>query len=331
MIELRQVQKVVGQNTVLNLEALQVKAGEIAAVLGPKGSGKAVLFDLLTGRTAPTAGQCEVVNLSSQSDTEALKQCLGVLFAENALYERLSVRANLRFFCRLQGLALDRAESVMAEVGLADRAGLRADKLPHSLARRLAFGRAILHQPQVLLLYEPFLGCDGASISLISRLLQRLVAADGCALILSTTATGLSDICQNIHQFEQGQITRSYSPQADEDSEEMPFKIPVRTESRVVLLNPADILYVSTQDGKTHLHTHDEQLPTQFTMTDLEKRLAPSGFFRAHRGYLVNLQRVKAVIPYTRNSFSLVLDNPASTEIPLSKTAARELRDLFDY
>ena len=56
-----------------------------------------------------------------------------------------------------------------------------------------------------------------------------------------------------------------------------------------------------------------------------------SGFFRAHRAYLVNLQHVKEVIPYTRDSFSLRLNDPANTEIPLSKSAANELKDLLGY
>ena len=77
--------------------------------------------------------------------------------------------------------------------------------------------------------------------------------------------------------------------------------------------------------------TRDGRLPTQFTLGDLEGRLARSGFFRAHRGYLVNLQHVKEVIPFTRNSFSLRLDDPEGTLIPLSKAAAGELRDLLDY
>lgn len=82
------------------------------------------------------------------------------------------------------------------------------------------------------------------------------------------------------------------------------------------MINPADILYASTEKGRACLHTAGGQIPTHFTLAELEKRLARSGFFRAHRGYLVNLQRVKAVIPYTRDSFTLVLDDSASTEIP---------------
>ena len=66
-------------------------------------------------------------------------------------------------------------------------------------------------------------------------------------------------------------------------------------------------------------------------MSELETRLARSGFFRAHRSYLVNLQHVKEVIPYTRNAYTLILDDADGTEIPLSKAAAADLRELLDY
>jgi ABC-2 type transport system ATP-binding protein len=107
--------------------------------------------------------------------------------------------------------------------------------------------------------------------------------------------------------------------------------IPAKQEGKIDLVDPADILYVVAQDDRTYLQTASGRLPTQFTLTELEKRLSRSGFFRAHRSYLVNLQHVKEVIPFTRDSFTLRLKDEAGTQIPLSKSAARELRDLLGY
>ncbi|HAY85846.1 MAG TPA: hypothetical protein DCY42_13285 [Chloroflexi bacterium] len=107
--------------------------------------------------------------------------------------------------------------------------------------------------------------------------------------------------------------------------------IPAKLEGRVALVNPTDILFAIAQDNKAYLQTANDLFPTQFTLSELEKRLSRSGFFRAHRSYLVNLQHVKEVIPYTRDSFSLRLKDSANTEIPLSKSAARELRELLGY
>ena len=330
MIELHHVQKVVGQNTVLDIESLAVGAGEIAGVVGPTGSGKSALLALLTGQSRPTAGTVQVAGLNPARDRDLFSQKVGVLFAKDGLYERLSTRANLIFHCRLRNLPASQAEELLAQVGLADHAAVSAGRLPGGLARRLAFGRAILHYPAVLLLVEPLAGCDAASSAWLGGLIRQLGSQGTAVLILAPGVAGLSNLCQTVHEMERGRIVRTYAPQEDRQVE-FPFKIPARLEGEVALVNPADILYASTEKGRACLHTAEGQIPTHFTLSELEERLARSGFFRAHRGYLVNLQRVKAVVPYTRDSFTLVLDDPASTEIPLSKSSARELRELLGY
>jgi ABC-2 type transport system ATP-binding protein len=329
-IEMVGLQKVIDQNLVIDIDALAVRAGEIAAVVGPPGSGKATLLQLLSGRLQPTAGTLAVLGRSPFSERQLLSRSLGVLFADDAVYKRQSPHGNLRFYCRLYGLSRSRADEVLSLVGLADRAKARLEGLPAGLARRLAFGCAIVHQPQVLLLVEPFARCDEGSISLLSNLMRQL-ADDGAALlILADDSANLTSLCDTIHTLSHGQIVESQSPQ-EERQADLPFKIPVRLEASVALVNPGDILYVTTEQGQTTLQTVEGRLPAQFTLTELEGRLARSGFFRAHRGYLVNLQHVREVVPYTRNSFSLILDDAAGTEIPLSKSAARELRELLDY
>lgn len=330
MIQLEGLQKVIDQNLVVDIGALLVRAGEIAALVGPVGSGKATLFELLTGQSRPTVGTLRLAGVDPASERALFSQQVGVLFAEDSLYKQQSPRANLRFQCRLRGLPLSRTDEVLAQVGLADCAHARLEKLPSGLARRLAFGRAILHRPSVLLLADPFARCDEASIALLSGLMRRQ-ADDGAALlILADDTTHLTALCDAIYVLAQGRIVESYQPQ-EERRAELPFKIPVRLEGKVALINPADILYADAEGGRAFLNTAEGRLPTQFTLSELEERLGRSGFFRAHRGYLVNLQHVKEVIPYTRNSFSLRLDDAAGTEIPLSKAAAGELRALLGY
>jgi ABC-2 type transport system ATP-binding protein len=331
VIELEGLQKVVDQNLVVDIEALTVETGEIAALVGLAGSGKARLLELLIGQSRPTVGTLRLAGVDPLLDREQFSRQVGVLFSEDALYEHQSPRANLVFHCRLRHLAKSRAAEVLAQVGLADHANARLDKLPSGLVRRLAFGRAILHSPTVLLLVEPFAKCDEASISLLSSLMRQL-ADDGAALlILADDAANLAGLCNTIHVLDQGRIVESYKPEEEERGAELPFKIPARLEDKVALVNPGDILYADAEGGRAFLQTADGRLPTQFTLSELEQRLSRSGFFRAHRGYLVNLQHVKEVIPYTRNSFSLVLDDAAGTEIPLSKSAAAELRELLGY
>jgi ABC-2 type transport system ATP-binding protein len=330
MIELKNLQKVIGGHTVLEIDALTVRAGERVAVGGPADSGTAELLDLLTGRSRPTDGTVRIAGLDPARDRERLSRQIGVLSVENGLYGHRTARANLAFHGRMRGLPRTRADEVLSQVGLGDHAHVHVDRLPMGMARRLAFGRAMLHQPVILLLAEPFAGCDPHSITLLSGLIRQSACEGSAVLILASEATSLAHLCRSLYRLEHGRLAPIQEPEEARRAE-LPFKIPARLEDRVALINPADVLYVSADEGHACLHTSEGRVPTQFTLAELEARLARSGFFRAHRSYLVNLQRVKAVIPYTRDSFDLVLDDPTGTQIPLSKSAARDLRDLLGY
>ncbi len=330
MIELTHLQKIIDQRTAVDIDSLNVAAGEIAALVGPPGSGVEVLFNLLMGKTMPSAGSVRIAGIDPGSERSRLSRSVGVMFQEDALFQRLSPIDNLLFACRLYGLPRLRAAQVLEQIGLADQERANLEKMPGGLLRRLAFGRAIVHQPPALLLYDPFARCDEASITLLSDQIQKAAAEGTCTLILANDEAHLAPVCDKVHTLQQGRITSIRIPR-EEGASALPFKIPVKVDEKVVLVNPADILFADAIGGRSTLHTSQGPLLSQFTIGELEERLGRSGFFRAHRSYLVNLQHVKEVIPYTRNSFSLRLDDAGATEIPLSKSAAGELRSLLGY
>ena len=330
MIIIKDLQKVIDQNTVIDIESLKISEGEIAALIGPVDSGIDIFQDLLLGRTRPTIGIIQLSGIDPYKEKKVFSRSVGVLFTEENLYKRQSPRGNLKFFARLNRLPKDRINEVLDQLGLADNADTRVDALSSSLKRRLALGRAILHRPNVLILVEPFSKCDQNSVELMSRILRQNADNGVSQLIIAEDTTNLLKICDVIYRLEHGKIVESFRPE-DEQAPTMHFMIPAKLEGKVVLVDPVEILFVFAQDDRTFLQTTEDRLPTQFTMTELEKRLSRSGFFRAHRGYLVNLQQVKEVIPYTRDSYTLRLKDTEGTEIPLSKTAARELRELLGY
>jgi ABC-2 type transport system ATP-binding protein len=225
---------------------------------------------------------------------------------------------------------VDRAEEVLNQIGLADQGKAKLSNLPESLLRRLAFGRAILHHPSVLILMEPFTRCDEPTIALLSNLLRSQAEADRAILTLADDSAHLTGICDRVYLLQQGRIAATHHP-SPEPAAAQAFKIPVRFEGSVVLVNPVDVFFAEAEEGRAVLATANDRLTTQFTLSELEQRLGRSGFFRAHRSYLVNLQHIKEVIRFTRNSYSLRLDDESGTLIPLSKTAAAELRELLGY
>lgn len=330
MIELKDLQKVLDQKTVIDIPSLVVKAGEVAALLGPVDSGLDILFRLLIGELQPTMGSVRVVGVDPSRERDAFSRQIGVLFAEDNLYKRMSALENLQFHCRLRRLPKTRAVEVLEQVGLADHAGVNVEKLSPGLSRRLVLGRALLHHPKVLLLAEPLAGCEQASVKLIGQVVRKQAEAGVAVLVFAHEATDLELICDTVYRLNQGQISESFNPR-DAQQHQRTFMVPARGDEKIILIDPADILYVFAQEDRAYLQTSEARLPTQFTLAELEKRLSRSGFFRAHRSYLVNLQQVKEVIPYTRDSFSLRLKDAAETKIPLSKSAERELRELLGY
>jgi ABC-2 type transport system ATP-binding protein len=336
MFELRHIQKVTGGVTALEIDELAVREGEIAAVVGSRGSGLGELRDLLIGRTQPTAGTVRVAGIDPARDHESFSRRVGVLFADNALYAHRSPRKHLVFDCRLRGLDRARIATVLSAIGLTDHADVGAAKLTPGLQRRLAFGRAVLHAPPALLLIEPFRDCDDATIHLLARQIRTRAGENAAVLIMARDVARLRQLCQVLHLLERGRIVESRKPEEDAATP-LPLKIPVKLADEVVLINPVDILFAAAYEGRSALRLAGgpkqkaRDLPTQFTLSELETRLARRGFFRAHRSYLVNLQHVKSVIPYTRNAYSLILDDEEESEIPLSRASAAELRDLLGY
>jgi ABC-2 type transport system ATP-binding protein len=330
MLEIAHLQKILDGKIVLDIPSFEVGEGEIVGLVAREGSGADMLVSLTTGRAQPSNGTLRIMGMNPYSEQANFSRVFGVMFAEDTLYKNLGTVANLQFQARLYGLPKDNALDALRRVGLADQASLPASKLSPSLLRRLAFGRAILHKPKFLLLIEPFARCDEATVELLSEQVRQLAEEGTSSLIISVDTARLMVLCDTLYEMQDGHISLMETPSSEEATAQI-FKIPVKAEDKVILLNPADILYADASGDRAYLVTHDGRLPSQYTLTELEKRLARSGFFRAHRSYLVNLQHVKEVIPFTRNAFSLRLDDDKSTQIPLSKSAAAELRGLLGY
>ena len=143
---------------------LTVGQGECFALLGANGAGKTTTVRMLCGLTAPTEGDALVMGHSIRSEVGEVKRVLSVSPQETAVAPRLTVRENLVLMARLHDMdaksAARRAEQLMEELSLTDRAKDRAGKLSGGLQRRLSIAMALVSDPQVLFLDEPTLGLD---------------------------------------------------------------------------------------------------------------------------------------------------------------------------
>jgi len=237
----------------------------------------------------------------------------------------------------MHGLPGSRVSAVLTELGLSDQAAKTALKLTPAAQRRLAFARLLVGQHRLWLLDEPTARTDLDTQELFARLIKQ-AAANGAAILLTDEdLTWAGKCCTRVVELGDGRVTNTYALESTNDKETpaperfSPFKVPARKEDRILLYDPSDILYATSRDGKTYLRTNSEEAVTNFTLQELETRLTGRGFFKAHRAYLVNLQHIKAVIQFTRNSYSLQLDDKPQTTIPLSKQSEKDLQELLGY
>jgi len=107
-------------------------------------------------------------------------------------------------------------------------------------------------------------------------------------------------------------------------------QIPARKGEKIYLVNVDDINFISIQREYTYLHTDSDRFLTNHTLTELERMLDPLKFFRAHRGYLVNLQKVKAITRMGSSSYELTMNDPGQYKIPMSRRQSSELKKILN-
>jgi len=166
-----------------------VRRGEFVALLGANGSGKSTLLRLLSGLSKPTAGAIRIGGWEMPREAMAVRAQIGLVAHQPLLYENLTARENLEFFGKLYGIAIDERERRIAEAlrtaGLSKGAGGLVRAFSRGMKQRLSIARATLHQPDVLLLDEPYSGLDQAAIERLDELLST-ATEDGRTIIMST-------------------------------------------------------------------------------------------------------------------------------------------------
>jgi heme exporter protein A len=174
-IELRDLRRDFGDRNAFHGLELRLPAGGTLAVLGPNGSGKTTLLRVLAGLLRPSGGAAEVLGCALPGETWRLRGRVGYLGHEPLLYRDLTPRENLRFAARLHGLGRDAAETRIAEllaaVGMERRADDRIREFSAGMAQRIAICRAVLHEPELLLLDEPDAHLDAGARQAVESLL----------------------------------------------------------------------------------------------------------------------------------------------------------------
>ena len=196
--------------TALNDVSFTLKDGEITGLLGLNGAGKSTLMRLIYGLLQPTAGDVWVNEHQLSVAANAARQQLGVLPDDTGLYKRLSARENIRYFGELQGLTGMQLEESINQLinwlGMEAIADRRAEGFSLGERMKTALARAIVHQPQHILLDEPTNGLDVITTRSVRRLLHELKAQNRCVIFSSHLMHEVSGLCDRILVIHHGRI-----------------------------------------------------------------------------------------------------------------------------
>jgi ABC-2 type transport system ATP-binding protein len=168
---------------------LRVAPGQFFGFLGPNGAGKSTTIKMLTGLLAPSAGRIEILGLDLAENPVEVKRQIGVVPEGMALFGRLTGAEYLNFAGRMYGLdrltAAQRASQLLDFMQLADQPQTLVTDYSHGMQKKLALAAAVIHNPKILFLDEPFEGVDAIASGTLKTMLQRMIA-HGATIFLTS-------------------------------------------------------------------------------------------------------------------------------------------------
>jgi heme exporter protein A len=187
VIALHGVSRSYGEREALSGVSLSLPVGQTLVVFGPNGAGKTTLLRILATLLRPHAGVVEILGKTLPAQGWAVRGRIGLLGHEPLLYRELSAEENLRFHARLHAVEPARVTQVLAAVGMSERAREPVKTLSRGMVQRVAVARAVLHEPEVLLLDEPYANLDPAAREQVAGLIG---AACGCTRVVCSHDPG---------------------------------------------------------------------------------------------------------------------------------------------
>jgi len=207
MLELRNLSRRYGDVVALDGLSLDVPPGQLVGLLGPNGAGKSTAMRIALGLLRPNGGE---VRWRGQAVGQAERRCFGYLPEERGLYPRMRVRDQVVYFGRLHGLSRPEAAAAadrwLERLGVASRSTDRVDTLSLGNQQRVQLAAALVHEPDLLVLDEPFSGLDPVAVDALSEVLAERAAAGAGVLFSSHQLDLVEDVCESVAVVDRGRL-----------------------------------------------------------------------------------------------------------------------------
>ncbi|WP_042458272.1 heme ABC exporter ATP-binding protein CcmA [Neobacillus dielmonensis] len=212
MIEITKLTKQADNKLILRGIDIKVSKGETVAILGPNGAGKSTLLKIIAGLIKPTSGLVKMKGLDIKKDGFEIKKSIGYLPHASLLYDHYSPLENLVFFGKLYGVEQveERAVQLVKEVGLSFFLHDPVKNFSRGMVQRIAIARAIIHDPEILLLDEPHTGLDQGAMTILNNVILTMKNKGTTTLMVTHDFKQAAEICDRIIIIKNGKLVDDF-------------------------------------------------------------------------------------------------------------------------
>lgn len=212
MIEIKKLIKQADNKVILRGINLSIKKGETVAILGPNGAGKSTLLKVIATLIKPSSGEVSINGLELKKNATEIKKLMGYLPHSSLLYEHYSPLENLVFFGNLYGVKgiEEKAIELVKRVGLSFFLKEPVKNFSRGMVQRIAIARAIVHDPELLLLDEPHTGLDQGAISILNEVIISMKNKGATTLMVTHDFKQAAEICDRIIFVKDGKIVDDF-------------------------------------------------------------------------------------------------------------------------
>lgn len=269
-----------GEFTAVKNVSLQIRNGEVYGLLGANGAGKTTTIRMLCGLLDPTSGTMELAGAQENLRSEAVRKRIGYMSQKFSLYDDLTIRQNLDFFAGVYGVPEQEREEkihwVLSFSGLEGKQDQITGSLPGGWKQRVAFGAAIMHEPDILFLDEPTSGVDPLARRAFWTMINRL-ADGGAAILVTTHYLEEAEQCNRLGMMVAGELVAEGTPSGIKGRQSghlIQFLVDQPQSAVDLLKRSTESWRVSLFGSRLHLITEDSP---EITIRQTTKRLEENG------------------------------------------------------
>lgn len=245
------------------------------------------------------------------------------------VYERLTVREHLKFYKKWNRSALN-PDDLLRQYKLDSVTNIRLGKCGQEIVQRLAYIHALMAVHDKVLAVNPLHNAGIENIRLFHKMMEQMKSAGKALIVITSSTEDAFVISSNIAKLgDQGLKKVETEMSEEKDTQSSMNRIKAKSQDKTIFVDLEDIEYIESSEGKIYINISREKFVIESTLAETEKKLSGHGFYRCHRSYIVNLDKVKEIITWSKNTYSIVIENQEKTKIPLSRTKYNEIQELM--